>query len=149
MFRNKVSGTGWEESKVQILLGESREVKKGWGGGWGNGKGLCAQQTKLHGLLLIIKMAGCTSGVEHDFKWYIDTLLDKTDSHNEKFIPFSNLFYSLDTIKKEVSVWYKYVFMASGYSPEVKIRQQCFDLTIFLFIHILLSASNFGFHLRS
>ena len=103
-------------------IGRKTGSKERVGRGWGTGKGLCAQQTKLHGLLLIIKMEGCTSGGEHDFKWYIDTLLDKTDSHNEKFIPFSNLFYSLDTIKEEVSVWYKYVFMASGYSPEVKIR---------------------------
>lgn len=64
-------------------IGRKPESKERVGQGWGNGKGLCAQQTKLHGLL-IIKMGGCTSGGEHDFKWYIDTLLDKTDSHNEK-----------------------------------------------------------------
>lgn len=58
------------------------------------GKGSREQQTKLHGLL-ITKVGGRTSGGKLDFRCYIDTLLFKIDSHNEKIIPFSNLFLFL------------------------------------------------------
>lgn len=39
----------------------------------------------------------------------------------KKSFPFQIFSYSSDIIKEEVSVWYKYVFMTSGYSPGVKI----------------------------
>ena len=73
---------GGEQGSNTIGRKPRSKERAGHGVG-GSSKGLCDQQTKLHGML-IIKIGGCTSGGEHDFKWYIDTLLDKIDSRNEK-----------------------------------------------------------------
>lgn len=92
MFRNKVSGIRWVESKVQILLRGSKGAK-----------GSYEQNTKTHGLL-ITKVGGCTSGEKHYFQWYMDTKLEKTGSHNKKLFLFQIFFYSSDIIKEEVSI---------------------------------------------
>ena len=73
---------GGEQGSNPIGRKPRSKERAGQGVG-GSSKGLCDQQTKLHGML-IIKIGGCISGGEHDFKWYIDTLLDKIDSRNEK-----------------------------------------------------------------
>lgn len=93
MLRSKVSGMRWVESKVQIPLGRSKEVKMGQRLMWAADK------------VLITKAGGCTSGGKREVRGYVDILLDKTDSPNEKMAPFSRLFLFLRYNKRGSLSW--------------------------------------------